>query len=316
MLICDPTDPSSFNKILEWLREHEVRTLNVAGPSEMTQRGIGQTSYALLRRLLQNSSETGSTTLALLSATLLVATMTVAALILNVRIVAGKLFLGSSVARSEAIVDAVAAFQTSKTWLAKGEEVILMPEGRVHIAMDHANNLTAAVKGLIVQQSSKLLPTLLRDRYPSPELNEDLVFYRDWSGPAGEQVFSDLLEETKLRKDIPWGALLAAVLPRPVSARSDPLEVLEGFSMGPQDLVPIPGETRLKASRDGFLTFIINEAILSPHSNSSDSRRYYEILKAASTSLTNDVRHQIPIQSIPLIWYADNNGSFRILIDP
>src|SRR5205085_1324577 len=161
-----------------------------------------------------------------------------------------------------ATVDAIAAFQTSEVWISQGEEVVLRPEGRVHLAMDHANNLTNAVKGLLVQKDAEAFPDHLRHRYPLPVLDSEAVFYRDWSGPAGEQTVSDLLEETKLRKDLPWGALLAVVFPEEVSARSDPFEVLQGYSLGPQDLIPVPAETHFKASRNGYLTFVINEAIM------------------------------------------------------
>jgi hypothetical protein len=34
---------------VQWLDDHAIRTLNVAGPSERTAPGIGDAAYALLR---------------------------------------------------------------------------------------------------------------------------------------------------------------------------------------------------------------------------------------------------------------------------
>jgi len=54
LLICDPADPPAPAIITQWLREREVRTLNIAGPSESTCPGIGDQSYALLLGVFQH----------------------------------------------------------------------------------------------------------------------------------------------------------------------------------------------------------------------------------------------------------------------
>lgn len=76
----------------------------------------------------------------------------------------------------------------------------------------------------------------------------------------------------------------------------------------------LPHAIDFSVPTDGWLAFIINEAILSPRSFSDDSRLFYSVLKQASEVLSSDVRHQIPLRSISLIWYADSAGAFRIAI--
>lgn len=246
---------------------------------------------------------------------LLAGILLLAVKLFGLRIVAGQVYLGPAVTMlgEHATVDATAGFQNSGIKLRKGQKIILQPEGRIHIAMDHANNLTQAVKGIIVHNTPrKAFPEATKRRYPLPSLDQSVVFYRDWCGPEGEATYSDLLEDCKLRKELGWGALLAVILPNQVSARADPYEVLRSNGLSVLDLMPIPSGTTIVAERDGWLTFIINEAVISPASPSQDSQLYYEGLKRTAESLSGDPRHRIPLQSIPLIWFADNNGAFRI----
>jgi hypothetical protein len=48
LLVLDPGDPSAAAEIRNWLSALEIRTLNVAGPSEGRMPGIGDRAYALL----------------------------------------------------------------------------------------------------------------------------------------------------------------------------------------------------------------------------------------------------------------------------
>jgi hypothetical protein len=52
LLICDPFDPQSGERIREWLGRHAVVRLNVAGPSERRTPGIGEATYYLLLDVL------------------------------------------------------------------------------------------------------------------------------------------------------------------------------------------------------------------------------------------------------------------------
>jgi hypothetical protein len=48
LLVLDPGDPEAASAIRDWLSALEIRTLNVAGPSEGTVPGIGDQAYSLL----------------------------------------------------------------------------------------------------------------------------------------------------------------------------------------------------------------------------------------------------------------------------
>ena len=59
VLQCDVADADVRDRIVSWIRAHDVRTLNVAGPSERTSPGIGDAAEALLRDIFR-SLATGS----------------------------------------------------------------------------------------------------------------------------------------------------------------------------------------------------------------------------------------------------------------
>jgi len=48
LLVIDPGDPEAASAIRDWLSALEIRTLNVAGPSEGSVPGIGDQAYSLL----------------------------------------------------------------------------------------------------------------------------------------------------------------------------------------------------------------------------------------------------------------------------
>ncbi len=52
-MVCDPGDLTNISKVQEWLEEKSIKTLNVAGPSESSSRGIGRTSEKFLREVLR-----------------------------------------------------------------------------------------------------------------------------------------------------------------------------------------------------------------------------------------------------------------------
>jgi hypothetical protein len=351
MIMCDPADLSQTARVKDWLSEHQIKVLNVAGPSERSSPSIGAVAERFVldilnRREAKRSSGDGVDTAdskdsvqplpwwlgilkkavssfgaprVLYAIAVLVLASTGAAFLavkyLNFNVVEGHINMGGPhELGAHATVDAIAAFQTSGVQVKKGQKVRLTPDGRVSVATDHQVHLAQAVKGFIVQRTpTKRWPASVLKRYPEVPLTESNVFYRDWVGPEGEDVTSDILDECKLRKDLGWGALMFIILPQEPSARSDPFEVLAGARLTPDDLVPLPHAMTITATRDGWLAFIINEAILSPLSPSEDSKLFYSILKNASEELADDVRHRIPLRSIPLIWYADNAGAFRVV---
>ena len=54
-LTCDITDARGPEQIASWIGAHDVRTLNVAGPSESTAPGVGDAAYGLLREVFSAS---------------------------------------------------------------------------------------------------------------------------------------------------------------------------------------------------------------------------------------------------------------------
>ncbi len=52
MLAVDPTDPGAAEAVTRWIRQHAIRSLNVAGPRASTQPGIGDLAATLLREVL------------------------------------------------------------------------------------------------------------------------------------------------------------------------------------------------------------------------------------------------------------------------
>lgn len=55
---CSPKDDRKIGEVLDWLRTNSVKTLNVAGPSEGTQTGIGATAQDFLLRLFTEARRT------------------------------------------------------------------------------------------------------------------------------------------------------------------------------------------------------------------------------------------------------------------
>jgi hypothetical protein len=49
LLVCDPAEPDTAERIKAWLEALPIRVLNVAGPSEATQPGVGAEVEAVLR---------------------------------------------------------------------------------------------------------------------------------------------------------------------------------------------------------------------------------------------------------------------------
>ncbi len=52
MLAVDPTDPGAPVAVTQWIEQHAIRALNVAGPRASVQPGIGELAAALLREVL------------------------------------------------------------------------------------------------------------------------------------------------------------------------------------------------------------------------------------------------------------------------
>lgn len=62
LLLCDPDDPdrTKAHLVREWLRTENVETLNVAGPAEHTQLGIGQLAEQFLLEVFRPQAQSQS----------------------------------------------------------------------------------------------------------------------------------------------------------------------------------------------------------------------------------------------------------------
>ncbi len=52
VLAVDPTEPGAPEAVTQWIEQHAIRALNVAGPRASVQPGIGDLAAALLRQVL------------------------------------------------------------------------------------------------------------------------------------------------------------------------------------------------------------------------------------------------------------------------
>jgi hypothetical protein len=242
----------------------------------------------------------------------------------GLRILAGQIFLDPNYQSlgAHVTVDATAGFQNSGIFLKAGQQISLYPEGRIHLASEQIYDFARSVKPLIVKElPNRNWPAQIKQRYQLSKLADNSVFYRDWVGPEGDPEQSDILEDCKLRKNEPWGRLLAVIIPAKdfseiptVLAQSDPFEVLKDKKLNVSQLRPVFNKTEFKADQDGWLTFIVNEAVISQYSPSKDARDYYDALQQAYKELSNNHNKKIHLGSLPLVFFSDNAGAFRITV--
>lgn len=249
---------------------------------------------------------------------------------LGLRVEEGKLYLGvyESNLPGAVIVDSTAGWKDSGIELKEKDTVHIEVSGRVHLAMVQIINLAVAAKPLIVdalsdqelQELKRLSGQDLKGKYPLGELDSTNRFYRRWIGPEGDssQTASDMLNRCRLDYEQTWGKLLATVIPKDIriTGQRDPFAVLKDANVKPSELKAVAdGTGDFKFNKAGKLVFIINEAVISPLSPSEfpECKKYYEALSSKATS-PQDREHQLDSESIPLIWFADNVGSFHVVV--
>jgi hypothetical protein len=248
-------------------------------------------------------------------------------------------------ALSQVTVESSAGFQNSGIYLKAGEKVVLDPDGRINLASLQNNIFLDMAKAIVAYN---LPETETHQRYRETYLPTDpeaptasqvsyndvndllaltggKVFERAWIGVDGEKIDSRdlnpcLLFQGNAGQDGDWGMLLAQVMAEPGSAVSDPFEVLAVNGLAPTDLVPVvTANFVFEAKRDGWLTFIVNEAVLSSDGTADRQRcaDYRQALRKASDNYKLQVgSFRLPDRSIPLTWYSDNLGAFHVVIKP
>ncbi|MEP0873519.1 hypothetical protein NDA01_27545 [Trichocoleus desertorum AS-A10] len=238
------------------------------------------------------------------------------------------------------VVDSATGFQNSGILVKKGERVILEPRGRIHLSLEQAYNSARAVKPTIIQYGDKqrLEETKGKEwlqkqqewiKQPTQQeaLETSNVFYRGWIGPEGELEGSEFFNECLLLQGAPWGALLVTVMPEqlsPQDGQADPLGILnryrESHNLKLEELKPVAQLVNQEfiAERDGYLTFIVNDAVLSPFylssKEDSQSKVYYDALNEALKRSSGGQGRNPDRKFSPLVLYADNLGVFHVTI--
>lgn len=205
-------------------------------------------------------------------------------------------------------IDAMAGWHVSSFAVKPGDRVRIRANGRIHLATNHIYNQAQFVKMLVRGHRRPLAP--------GPEV----FFYREWIGPEGEEDHTDELDECRIKPDHRWGALLFAVakVQTPNPDRRDPLRFVKENGLNDGDIrpvVPSLSPDPILIEREGLLSFIVNEAVLSPESPSPACRGFYEAVKSQGDQMRKDDYHRIPVRSIPLICFANNTGFFDIQVE-
>jgi hypothetical protein len=121
------------------------------------------------------------------------------------------------------------------------------------------------------------------------------------------------------------GILLTQIMQETVQdsqlSLKDPFIVLQKNNLQPNDLIPVSDKKEIVSPREGWLTFIVNDAVLSEVEGvqSKDCKDYHDALQQASNILNQQGnqqgdKYQIPNRLIPLIWYSDNIGAFHVTV--
>ncbi|GEM_PF-2677236 len=226
---------------------------------------------------------------------------------------------------TQVTVMATAGFQNSGIYLHEGDKVNLEADGRIHLAFRQVYTFFGRVKPLIGEYLSPQPGKYKQYKvnYPLQPFTKEDVFRRDWLSPDGEEISSNDLNECLLfqgntQEKGRWGQLLAVVMQKPGSATADPFQVLENNKLNTKDLIPYPSLKEIVAPRSGWLTFIINDAVISKQSllKSIDCKNYFVALEEASKELKQQgqIDRIINPLSIPLVWYSDNIGAFNVIV--
>ncbi len=234
---------------------------------------------------------------------------------------------------SVVIVDSTAGWQDSGIELKQNDTVHIEVSGRIHLAIRQIIHLAEFAKPLMLENMKdddlKKVPGLsveqLRHDYPRPVVLDSLkTFYRQWIGPEGEEskaASSDMLDRCRIFPNEAWGKLFVTVFPKEfiISARRDPVAVMneatQTRALELKNVSDVISDNILQFHTPGKLAFIINEAVISPYSPPKypECEQYYKALFTQAKQRKDD-KHKIDPDSIPLIWFADNVGSFSVKV--
>lgn len=219
----------------------------------------------------------------------------------------------------EQTVRADAGWQVSRELYRTGERLCVEVGGRVNVAKHEAHHLIEIGPALMTHFADPD-SALWRSRVGrTPDFSKIEPFRVSTTGPQGVLgVEDDLLGPCILRPQSGWGALLVVQLPElgfdDYDAR-DPLRVLiADANLERKEIEAIGARRELTMERSGRLAFIVNDYVLSDLSRVATCKEGFRALRNAASELAQDPEHQIDVDAIPLFWYADNEGEFRVRI--
>jgi hypothetical protein len=187
------------------------------------------------------------------------------------------------------------------------------------MAAGHLETLTGIIKpfvaSLINPEEKKIwADQKVFDRYTTaPDFTADNnVFYRNFIGPEGEPHESDLFPYCKLDNRFNAGQLLGAIIPNEFSDQDDPMQILANSNVEVFSVINYNEGNPYLTKTTGKLAFIVNEVVLSPYSDSEISKKSYEVLRQLDST---DTRHKLQTKYIPLVFFSDNIGVFRVIVN-
>lgn len=231
------------------------------------------------------------------------------------------------------VVSPSVGFQNSGIKLTKGDTFSLEVTGAVHVSGYQPYNRARGMRCVIYHhlsqpQRNKYLEGFrsLSESPDNPEACYEYYaksapegttnhqeWYRHWVDESGENRRSDMYFGTKLNPSH-WGSLLWVILPSPASEFIDPYEILGGHQLDSSAVDAVRSGDKYVASRDGYLHFIVNDAVISGNSPNERAKAYFGAVERASRSHVN-APQQIQAEFIPLYLYGDNRGFFVIRVE-
>ncbi len=210
-------------------------------------------------------------------------------------------------------IEAAAAWQMHPVRVSKGQKVRIQSlTGQVHLAGNQLFNQAQFVRAVSRMKVDEAVRTLNADNY----------FYRTWSTPSGDggAFPQDTLRDCLMFPEYKWGALMVGFISTAeaeseLRAKDPYLLLIQRPELRP---VPIAGFRQLEAPSDGYLVFIINEAVLSPLADRRPlvAEKYEKFLGALKLLNEHEGRdHVIEIGEIPLLCFYNNIGSFKIQLE-
>ncbi len=233
-------------------------------------------------------------------------------------VVVNSPLIGSTTSQDDVAVSATLGWQRSRILYKAGDKVCLEPRGQATVSMPDVEARASVMTALLVRHApanSRL--GQMKRLIPAPVLDASNGFRFGWTGPEGQLGVKDgVFDPCLLSPTDGWGALLAVELGElgyPDLDRRDPLQVLHE-DRRERDAVRVIGARReYTFETDGYLAFIVNDAVLSPRSTGVCAEPT-TVLPIAQRALAADLGHRIGDETAPLLRYADNGGGFQVRI--